>query len=190
MTVAWHLIEPALVAFIEATGAVRPGHVFWERQAHAITYDDVIELRIFHEDAKGFDDVDDVEVSPGQFVPRITGYREFTVSVRANSRAETTPARIALEKVRACLHHPRLTQILTDAGIHFLATEAITTVDNIYEDRWQSIAVLDVRFSAKSELFLPDTDASVPTLEGVGVQVATLDAVGVTVADQTLSIPE
>lgn len=190
MTVAWEVIEPALRAFIESTGAVSAGHVYWERQAHAIAYEDVIELRILGEDSVGYDDVEDVEVEPGRFVPRITGYREFTLSVRYSSRTETTPARIALEKVRACLHHPRLTEQLTDAGIHFLSTQPLVTVDAVYEDRWQSVAVLDVRFSVQSELFLPDLDQSVPHLEAVGAEVRVVDAVGVTVADQTLSIPE
>lgn len=180
MTVPWDVIKPALVAFVDATGVVPPEHVVWEREAYPVTYNDLIELRFLNEDSIGYDDVEDVEVAPGVFVPRITGVREFTVSMRYSSRAETTPARMGLEKIRACLHHPRLTQILDDVGVSFLTTEPLVTLDAVSDERWQSVAVLDVRFGVLSELFEPETDASADPLEGVGV----------TVNGATISLPE
>lgn len=180
MSVAWDVIKPALVTFIEATGAVLPDHVVWEREAHGFAYEDVIELRISEERAIGYDDVEDVEVAPGAFAPRITGVREFTLSIRLSSRSELTAARNGLERIRACFHHPRLLQILDEAGVSFLATETIQTFDERTEQRWESVGVLDVRLGVVSELFEPELDASAEPLEGVGVSVA----------GQTLSIPE
>jgi hypothetical protein len=180
VTVAWDTIQPAIVAFIESCGVVRPEHVAWEREAHPIAYDDVIELRILNEDSLGYDDVEDVLIAPNRYAPRITGLREFTLSVRFSSRSTATAARKSLEKLRACLHHPRLVQTLEDVGLSFLSTEPLVTLDNVEQERWQSVAVLDVRFGVLSELFEPDVDASAEALESVGV----------TVADQPLSIPE
>lgn len=180
MTVAWDHVQATLTAFVEATGVVKQGHVFWEREAHPIAYSDVVELRITDEDSIGYDDVEDVLVGPGQYAPRITGLREFTVSMRFSSRSQASAARKSLEKVRACLHHPRLAQILEDGGLSFLTTEPLVTFDKVAEDRWESVAVLDVRFGVVSELFEPESDASADSLESVGV----------TVQGQTLSIPE
>lgn len=160
MTVAWDTIKPALVDFIEATGAVGPDHVFWEREAQPIAYDDVVELRISAEDSIGFDDVEDVEVSPGAYAPRITGIRTFILSIRYYSRSQVTAARGALETIRASFYHPRRRQILDDAGISFLTTETLVTFDEVREERWESVAVLDVRLSVLSELFDPENDAS------------------------------
>lgn len=190
MTVAWDQIETALVAFIESTGVVKPGRVMWEREANPIAYDDVVELRILREDSIGFDDVEDVEVSPGIFVPRVTGLREFTLSIRMHSRSEKTAARRGLEKIRSYLHHPRLIQTLSDAGVAYLSTEPLATLDPLFAGRFESVAELDVRFGVLSELFEPSTDSSAESLASVGVTVSEVDALGVTVANQTISIPE
>lgn len=180
MSVAWTEVKDAIVRFIEATGVVSADHVFWEREAHPIAYEDVIELRIGSERAIGYDDVEEVQVAAGQFVPRITGIREFTLSIRMSSRSEVTASRGGLERVRSCFHHPRLLQVLEEGGVAFLSTETLQTFDGVSDQRWESVAVLDVRLGVVSELFEPDTDASADSLESVGV----------TAVDQPLSIPE
>lgn len=174
MTVHWNVIKPALIAFVESTGVVGPDHVFWEREAQAIAYEDVIELRISAERAVGFDDVEEVEVVDGatsRNVPRITGIREFTLSIRYSSRNQLTAAREGLETIRACFHHPRLVQTLEEAGIGFLTTEGLQTFDDVSDERWESVAVLDVRLAVVSDYFHPDTDTSVDTLNGVSVSI-------------------
>lgn len=181
MTVAWDDIKTALVEFIESTGVVAvPERVAWEREAHPIVYDDMISLKISGEDSLGYDDVEDVEIAPGIFAPRITGAREFVLSIRYHARTEISAARNALETIRACFFHDRLTQVLDDVGIAFLSTETLQAFDTVAEERQESVAVLDVRFSVVSQYFQPDTDTSIDKLA----------AVDVTVQGRPLSIPE
>lgn len=157
MTVAWDRIKSALVAHVTRARVVPAGHVFWEREAAAIAFQDVVELRILDERAHGFDDVEHV-VTAGTASPRITGIREFTVSFRYSSRSHVTAARNGLERLRASFHHPTWQQLLVDEGVGLLFTEEIQTFDAVRDGRWESIAVLDVHFCTVSVFFDEITD--------------------------------
>jgi hypothetical protein len=178
----WDAARAAIGAFIVSCGVVEPGPaldgnpadpyaaIFWEREANTLAFGDVVELRISGEKSVGYDDCEDVEVSPGVFVPRITGVREFVLSIRYNSRSQATAARKALETIRSSFHHPTRSAILDDAGVAFLSTETLQTFDAVSDDRWESIAVLDVRMSVLSELFDPE-EAPLGYLQSVGVSI-------------------
>lgn len=159
MTVAWDSVKTAIVSFLDATKVVGAEHVVWEREAVPLTYDDVIELRFSGEDSVGYDDVAHVETEPGVFHPRVTGWREFVLSIRFYSRSQATAARYALERVRASFHHPQREAILSDAGVAFLSTETLQTFDAVEDERWESVGVLDVRLGVVSDLFEPDEDS-------------------------------
>ena len=181
MSLDWARIKTGLVLFAERARVVDVGRVFWEREAHPITFDNVLLLRISDERAHGFDDVDDLPLPPlgERNAPRITGIREFTVSFRYSSRSQVaTAARIGLERLRASFHHPGLLQILYDHGIGFLATETLVTSDMVRHDRWESDALLDARFCAVSELYDPaDPDQGVDTLAAVGIDTRAPDPI-------------
>jgi hypothetical protein len=180
--VTWDNVRAAISSFIVACKVVDPGEaidgnpadpyaaIFWEREANTVAFGDVIELRISGEKSVGYDDCEDIEVSPGVFVPSVTGIREFVLSIRYNSRSQVTAARKALETIRSSLQHPTRVSILDDASVAFLGTETLQTFDAVSDDRWESIAVLDVRMCVVSELFDPD-DPPVGYLESVGVSV-------------------
>lgn len=184
MTVAWDVIKPAIVAFIESTGVVLPEHVVWEREAHAISYEDVIALRLLSEDSVGYDDLEDVEVSPGVLYPRITGIREFVLSIRFHSRSQVTAARNALETVRACFQHPRLVATLEDAGVAYLSSETLQTFDEVSDERWESIGVLDVRLGVVSEYFQPGA----PGAPGTAPSLDPIESVDVTVQGESFHV--
>jgi hypothetical protein len=164
VTVAWEKVRTALVAHLTSLGVVPPDHVFWEREAAPLAFEDVIELRIGREAAVGMDDLEPVMVAPDRWVPRITGWREFVLSIRFNSRSQATAARNALERIRASFHHPTRLAALSDAGVSFLSTETLQTFDAVADDRWESIGVLDVRMGVVSEFFEPDTDPGLEPL--------------------------
>lgn len=168
MTVAWQSIKAAFVAFIAACGVVPPEHVYFQHEAHPLMQDDTVELAISAESAVGYDDLELVEQPDGRLVPRITGSREFTLSIRFQTRNEVIGARTALETVRASFHHPTRLAILENAGIGFLRTEMLQSFDDVFADRYESIAVLDVRFTVVSELYDP-TEPGIETLLEVGV---------------------
>ncbi len=159
MTVAWDDVKLAIQAFVQSAGVVADDHVVWDKDAaKLVLHESSVELRITGERAVGYDDVQDVEVEPGVFSPRVTGLREFVLSIRFRARTpvDAYAARTALETVRASFHHPGRREILSDAGVAFLATEMLETRDVTYQGRWEQIAELDVRLSVVSELFVPD----------------------------------
>jgi hypothetical protein len=158
VSVPWETVRSAVTDFIAACGVVSADHVSWEHEATPIVHGDVIELRIGAESAVGFDDVAEVEQDDGRAVPRVTGWREFTLSIRYNSRSTVTGARASLERIRASLHHPARLAILSDAGVSFLGTEMLQAFNAVAEDRWEAVAVLDVRLGVVSELYEPDID--------------------------------
>jgi hypothetical protein len=174
MTVAWTGIKDALSAFVRSTGVVASDHVVWDRGANeTVFHESTVELRITGERSLGYDDVEDVELSPGIFAPRVTGIREFTLSIRfrARSEADAYAARHALETLRASFHHPVREQILSDAGVSFLETEMLETRDIVLGGRTETIAALDVRLGVLSELFDTSLDAQSQHLNSVGVSV-------------------
>lgn len=183
MSVDWDRVKEGLVAFSESTRAVEPGRVFWEREAQPIVFDTVLLLRISAERAHGFDDVEMVPQGAGptggRLTPRVTGIREFVCSFRISSRSQaSTAARIGLERVRSSLHHPGRQEILLDHGVGFLSTEPIVTFDEVQHDRWESLAVLDVRFTVRSELYDADEDSdALETLHAVEVDTRAPDPV-------------
>lgn len=186
MTVAWAAIKSACVAFIEATGVVLPGHVYFRHEAHPIPHGNTVELAIIAESAVGFDDMDLVEQPDGRQVPRITGVREFILSIRFQTRDEVLGARTALETIRASLQHPSRVAILEGAGLGFLRTEMIASFDDVLDDRWNAIGVLDARFTALSELYVA-AETGIETLTEVGVSTAIADAPQL---DQTFTVAE
>lgn len=164
MTVAWASAKAAIASFVEATGVVGPDHVVWDRDSYGIVFhESSVELRISEERAVGQDDVEQVEITPGVYSPRITGIREFTLSVRFRARtpADAYAARAALETVRASFHHPLRRQVLTSAGVAFLSTEMLDAREVTFGDRYEILANLDVRMSVQSELYLPAETAGV-----------------------------
>jgi hypothetical protein len=181
----WDAAKLALQAFIAGCKVVpgaaaiddRPAdplaNVVWEREAQAMSFGDLVELRISSEGSVGMDDVEDVEIDDDVFTPRVTGHSEFTLSIRFNSRSQVTAARNALSVVRASFHDPVRTQVLDDAGIGFLTAAPLVTFDEINDDRFESLAVLDVRLSITSELFDddPGTAGRVGYLQQVGLSV-------------------
>ena len=158
MTVQWNAVKDAIRAFVQSTHVVAPDHVVWDRDAsQLVMHESSVELRISGERAVGYDDVEEVEVASGVSSPRITGIREFTLSLRlrARSPADSYAARTALETVRASFHHPVRRKVLTDAGVAFLATEMLDAREVTLGDRYELVAVLDARMSVVSELFQP-----------------------------------
>ncbi len=170
MTVAWDDVKLAIQAFVQSAGVVADDHVVWDKDAaKLVLHESSVELRITGERSVGYDDVQDVEVEPGVFSPRVTGIREFVLSIRFRARTpmDAYAARTALETVRASFHHPGRSEILSEAGVAFLATEMLETRDVTLQGRWEQIAALDVRLSVVSELFAPEETAE--NLMGVGV---------------------
>lgn len=155
MTVQWDSVKAAIGAFVAATHVVAEDHVVWDRDATQLVFhESSLELRISGERAVGTDDVEEVEVTPDVYAFRVTGIREFTVSMRfrARSPADSYAARTALETVRASFHHPVRRQVLTDAGVAFLSTEMLETREVTFGDRYELVATLDVRMSVVSTL--------------------------------------
>ena len=155
MTVRWPEIQDAIRTFVERTGVVGPNHVVWDREAPGVIFhESSVELRISTERAVGDDDVAYAEVSPGIESVRITGNREFTLTMRFRARtpADAYNARAALETIRASFHHPARRRVLTDRGIAFLSTEMLDAREVTFGDRFETIASLDVRLGVVSEL--------------------------------------
>ena len=155
MTVAWTTAKAAILAFVQSSGVVDADHVLWDRDAaKLVLHESSVELRILGERSVGHDDVEQVEVSPGAYSHRVTGIREFTLSIRLRARSpeDAYAARDSLETIRASFHHPERRAILTDAGVSFLETEMLETRDITFQGRWEQIAALDVRMSVVSEL--------------------------------------
>lgn len=158
MTVQWNAVKDAIAAFVRSTHVVAPDHVVWDRDASQLVFhESSVELRISGERAVGYDDVEEVEVAPGVYAPRVTGLREFTLSMRLRARtpADSYAARTALETVRASFHHPVRRKLLSDEGVAFLSTEMLEAREVTFGDRYELVAVLDVRMSVVSELFTP-----------------------------------
>jgi hypothetical protein len=158
VTVAWSAIQAAITMFVQSTGVVDGDHVLWDREAaKLVLHESSVELRISGERSIGHDDVEEVEVEPGVYSPRITGLREFTLSIqfRARSPVDAYAARDSLETIRASFHHPVRREILNAAGVAFLETEMLETRDVTYQGRWEQIAALDVRLSVLSSLYEP-----------------------------------
>jgi hypothetical protein len=171
MTVAWADIKTALVAFIASTNTVAADHVYFQDESHPIMQADTIELSIRAERAVGFDDLSWVEQPDGRLVARITGMRECILSIRYQTRDQVFGARTALEKIRACFHHPGRLEILEGAGISFLTTEMEQAFDGPFADRVESVGVIDVRLAVLSELYEPDLDVGMTPIEAVGMTV-------------------
>ncbi len=158
MTVPWSAIQDAISLFVQSTGVVDADHVLWDREAaKLVLHESSVELRISGERAVGYDDVEEVESSPGVYSPRITGLREFTLSIqfRARTPVDAYAARNSLETIRASFYHPARRQVLTQAGVSFLETEMLETRDVSFGGRWEQIAVLDVRMATLSALYEP-----------------------------------
>jgi hypothetical protein len=155
MTVPWSAIQAAITRFVQSTGVVDDDHVLWDREAaKLVLHESSIELRIASERSIGFDDYEEVETSPGVYEQRLSGLREFTLSMRFRARSpeDAYAARDSLETIRASLHHPDRVDILSEAGIAFLTTEMLETRDVVHQGRWEQIAALDVRMSVLSTM--------------------------------------
>ena len=158
MTVAFAAVKAAILTFVQSTGVVDADHVLWDRDAaKLVLHESSVELRISGERSVGWDDVEQVEVSPGVRAHRVTGIREITLSIRFRARSpeDAYAARDSLETIRASFHHPERRKILTRQGIAFLETEMLETQDFVLQGRWEQIAELDVRLSVVSTLFEP-----------------------------------
>jgi hypothetical protein len=176
VTVAWQDVENAIAAFVAASGVVPSTHILWEREKKQITYGSTVELRISSENSLGSDDIEwiavDVDVDDAPYVaPRVTGLREFVVSFRYRSRVQGDlyAARAALETLRASLEHPVRSELLSAAGIGYLATETLQTLDVEHEGRWESVAVLDVRFAVVSTLYSAASGSIADTVGTIGI---------------------
>ena len=153
MTVAWNEVKAAVAAFVQSTGVVDSDHVLWDREAaKLVLHESSVELRISDERAVGHDEAEEVEVEPGLFVYRITGLREFTLSIRFRARSpeDAYALRDSLETIRASFYHPTRRALLSTKGVAFLSTEMLETRDFTYGGRWEQLAVLDVRMSVAS----------------------------------------
>lgn len=165
MTVDWAGIQTALTAFVAQTGIVPASHVFAEREAHPQPNGSFVELTFTQERAIGDDDIAWVEQTDalGDYeVPRITGIREFVCQfkMRSRSQAQAAAARTGLETLRASFHHPVRTQPLTEMGLGFLSSNQLITLDYYADNRWESIAILEVRFSVVSTLYDTSREAA------------------------------
>jgi hypothetical protein len=172
MSVAWPSVRAAISAFVESSGVVGPAHVVWDREASQVVFhESSVELGISGEQSIGFDDVEEIEVRPGVYSPRITGIREFTVTFRFRARtpSDSYNARSALETLRASFHHPARLSILSDAGVSFLSTEMLETREVTFGDRFEIIAVLDVRMSVVSTFFEESPTTAAAHLTAVSV---------------------
>ena len=187
MSVNWTAIRSALITFMESTRTVSPGHVYFKGEAHPIMYEDSIELEIRAERAIGFDDLEDVVQPDGRIVPRITGMREFIVSVRYPTRDMVFGSRTALERIRSCLHHPGRVELLEAGGMSFLSTEMEQAFDGPFAQRVESVGVIDIRLAVLSELYEADIDPGMTPLGGVGVST---NIVGHDDLSQTFTVSE
>lgn len=170
MTVQWASAKAAITAFVQATGVVGADHVVWDQDAYEVVFhESSVELRIAEERALGWDDVEAVEVAPGVAYPRVTGIREFVLTIRFRARtpADAYNARSALETIRASLYHPLRREVLTRAGVAFLATEMLDAREVTFGGRTEILANLDVRMSVLSELSVPG--ATYETVDSVSV---------------------
>lgn len=186
MSVDWVAVKAALTEFAKRTNVIGDDvqiHFAEEAKPHMVG--DYLWLTISDERAIGSDDIEDVLIDEGQpserWVSRITGIREFVCAFEFRSRSAkgARAARSALETIRASLEHPVRTQPLADAHVGFLSSDPITSVRTDHDQRKESIAVLNVRFSAFSELLATDPIEAEQRTEAIEV---TLQLEGETVA--------
>jgi hypothetical protein len=164
MTVDWESVENACESFVRgALQASSIGNVavMWRDKERKHLTEPYVELSISAETARGVDEQTFARVgtAPNDVaVPRVTGIREFTLQarIRARSQAATRHARNAAMVLRASLNHSALRKVLDDAGVAFQSVLSQGSAVTEYENRRESVHLLDLRFAVKSELYLPD----------------------------------
>lgn len=185
MSVDWVSVKAALLEFAKLTNVIGDDRqIYWDEEAKPNAHGDFLLLDISNERAFGSDDVEDVAVDDGlgniTWVHRITGVREFTCGFEFRSRSSkgTRAARNALETIRSSLDHPVRRRVLDDALVGYLGSDPIVTPNVEHDQRKESIATLNVRFSAFSELFVDEFDPRTEAIETVlqldGDDVATI----------------
>lgn len=82
------------------------------------------------------------------FVPTVNGNRELLLSIVCETRDQTDPALGYLEKVRTSCLKPSVKAVLSAAGLVAYGTERTLDLSQWVDDRYESVAQLDVRLSA------------------------------------------
>lgn len=112
-----------------------------------------LELQVGSSEGLGVDETrqtfDDSQ-PPGQEIVRTeVGNRLFTLSIRAKTRDQTPTgaARNYLEKVRTALHKKTTLDLFKSKNIAVVRAMGIVNMDAVFQDRQQSVALMDVRLA-------------------------------------------
>lgn len=157
MTVApgteWDHVESAFEAWVRSVLGYGVGVCWKDRSSREGVTVPFVELAIWAETPRGTDDVEYDENN----IPRITSLWEFSLSVTGRSR-EQTPLRSIrnhLTRLAASLQHETYIEALRLSGVTFLRGEPLRTLSYTENDRRESAAVLDLRFSVVTEFYEP-----------------------------------
>lgn len=144
--------------------------VFWHEDAHANMGEPHAALKLTDGGRQGHDAVEWVEDVPNRVLaPRVSGNRQVIVGVTIRARADADIPRGAAEDLRTSLDHPIYAQQLEDnGGLAFVRVESMQTgIGIIHEGRREALAILDVRFHVRAEMF--DSMVNVERVEDAGL---------------------
>jgi hypothetical protein len=134
-----------------------------------------IEIAFGDEVPVGTDETSFEETTDGKLRTRITGYREVMLSLRMRTRDHGTfrQARRYMGMLRQSLEHPLYENLLRDAGLGYTEAEPVRTPRVTSEDgtRWESYALLEVRFGIVMTYLDEDADNELGWVDRVGVAV-------------------
>lgn len=170
MTMLWQAHQDALKAWVEGQLQIP---ALWHNEAEGFKAKTRARLSVLSSAPRGVDQLrwaQDAALSQGEdFIPTVSGLRDFTFSVHVQSRDQRPEcaARWYLEKLRASVHKPSVRKALLDAGLGFQTSDAIQNLDEVIDGRMESRATLDFHFGAAVND--RDTDEGNSFVERVGI---------------------
>lgn len=109
----------------------------------------------------GHDEIryEEVDVDPGagvtiQLEPTICGSRQLSVRIQFVSRDQRAgqDGPFYVERAMISLKRPTIKEALQEAGLAFVSMRAILNQDEVFDDRYESIASLDLIFNVASTI--------------------------------------
>jgi hypothetical protein len=172
----WRLAEDAVERWVKEALSRWGVTTFWRDRAHGHISEPSAELAFGDENPMGTFDEAIVEESPdGKLVTRIRGYREVMFQVKFRTRNHNTfrMGRRYAGILLQTLAHPYYEGILRAGGLGLIEPEPVRAFPMKSEDgtRWESMALLEVKFSITQELVDEQADAELGWVDTISVAV-------------------
>jgi len=152
-------------------------YIFWVGESHNYQLAPYAALTLTDGGKKGRDYLGYFhDVENDVLIPEVRGIRQLIFAIEIRDRNNADNPRTAVEDLRSALEHTVYMQQLHDGGVSIIDVENFTPSVAVHDDRYEALAVLELRINVNSRLY--NTDVSVMPVNNVGLTQQLRDCTG------------